>query len=98
MNQSGWLAERFEDHRGHLRAVAFRMLGSLSEADDIAATACKPTIVITVVPSSGERGAVTAKEVQLIARAKHCCTELLCALLKSTITRSEVSSCKLCGP
>jgi RNA polymerase sigma factor (sigma-70 family) len=34
MNQSGWLAERFEDHRGHLRAVAFRMLGSLSEADD----------------------------------------------------------------
>src|SRR5215475_8362152 len=28
------LAERFEDHRGHLRAVAYRMLGSLSEADD----------------------------------------------------------------
>jgi RNA polymerase sigma factor (sigma-70 family) len=34
MNQSGWLAERFEDHRGHLRAVSFRMLGSLTEADD----------------------------------------------------------------
>src|ERR687890_1627208 len=29
-----WLAERFEDHRPHLRAVAYRMLGSLSEADD----------------------------------------------------------------
>jgi RNA polymerase sigma factor (sigma-70 family) len=29
-----WLAERFESHRGHLRAVAYRMLGSLSEADD----------------------------------------------------------------
>ncbi|MFI1733160.1 sigma-70 family RNA polymerase sigma factor [Streptomyces acidicola] len=28
------LAERFEEHRGHLRAVAYRMLGSLSEADD----------------------------------------------------------------
>src|SRR5215475_4640408 len=28
------LAERFEDHRGHLGAVAYRMLGSLSEADD----------------------------------------------------------------
>ena len=28
------LAERFEDHRAHLRAVAYRMLGSLSEADD----------------------------------------------------------------
>jgi RNA polymerase sigma factor (sigma-70 family) len=29
-----WLAERFEAHRGHLRAVAFRMLGSPAEADD----------------------------------------------------------------
>jgi RNA polymerase sigma factor (sigma-70 family) len=28
------LAERFEDHRAHLRAVAYRMLGSVSEADD----------------------------------------------------------------
>jgi RNA polymerase sigma-70 factor (ECF subfamily) len=28
------LAEQFEAHRGHLRAVAYRMLGSLSEADD----------------------------------------------------------------
>jgi len=28
------LAERFEEHRGHLRAVAYRMLGSASEADD----------------------------------------------------------------
>src|SRR5262245_28919250 len=29
-----WLAERFEGHRGHLRGVAYRMLGSRSEADD----------------------------------------------------------------
>lgn len=28
------LAERFETHRPHLRAVAYRMLGSLSEAED----------------------------------------------------------------
>jgi RNA polymerase sigma-70 factor, ECF subfamily len=28
------LAEQFEDHRTHLRAVAYRMLGSVSEADD----------------------------------------------------------------
>ena len=28
------LAERFEAHRGHLRGVAYRMLGSLSDADD----------------------------------------------------------------
>jgi DNA-directed RNA polymerase specialized sigma24 family protein len=34
VNQSEWLAERFEAHRTHLRAVAYRMLGSLSEADD----------------------------------------------------------------
>jgi RNA polymerase sigma factor (sigma-70 family) len=29
-----WLAERFQAHRAHLRAVAYRMLGSASEADD----------------------------------------------------------------
>jgi RNA polymerase sigma factor (sigma-70 family) len=34
MDESDWLAERFETHRAHLRAVAYRMLGSLSEADD----------------------------------------------------------------
>src|SRR5487761_126889 len=34
MDEQEWLAERFEEHRGHLRAVAYRMLGSLSEADD----------------------------------------------------------------
>jgi RNA polymerase sigma factor (sigma-70 family) len=34
MNEHEWLAERFEEHRAHLRAVAYRMLGSLSEADD----------------------------------------------------------------
>jgi RNA polymerase sigma factor (sigma-70 family) len=34
MHERDWLAERFEEHRAHLRAVAYRMLGSLSEADD----------------------------------------------------------------
>jgi len=34
VDDSEWLAERFEAHRSHLRAVAYRMLGSLSEADD----------------------------------------------------------------
>src|SRR5215212_10344794 len=29
-----WLAQRFEENRTHLRAVAYRMLGSLSEVDD----------------------------------------------------------------
>jgi RNA polymerase sigma-70 factor, ECF subfamily len=34
MTENDWLAERFEEHRSHLRAVAYRMLGSVSEADD----------------------------------------------------------------
>ncbi len=34
MDEPDWLAERFEEHRPRLRAVAYRMLGSLSEADD----------------------------------------------------------------
>src|ERR687896_1256744 len=34
MNADEALAERFEEHRSRLRAVAYRMLGSLSEADD----------------------------------------------------------------
>src|SRR5262245_8482597 len=34
MEDRDWLAERFEEHRTHLRAVGYRMLGSLTEADD----------------------------------------------------------------
>src|SRR2546425_986589 len=34
MDNAEWLAERFEANRTHLRAVAYRMLGSVSEADD----------------------------------------------------------------
>src|SRR4051812_37335700 len=34
MTDQDWLAERFEANRGHLRGVAYRMLGSLPEADD----------------------------------------------------------------
>jgi RNA polymerase sigma factor (sigma-70 family) len=34
MDEREFLAERFEEHRTRLRAVAYRMLGSLSEADD----------------------------------------------------------------
>jgi len=34
MDQQDWLAGRFEENRSRLRAVAYRMLGSLSEADD----------------------------------------------------------------
>jgi RNA polymerase sigma-70 factor (ECF subfamily) len=34
MRDCNWLAEQFEQNRGHLRGVAYRMLGSLSEAED----------------------------------------------------------------
>jgi RNA polymerase sigma-70 factor (ECF subfamily) len=34
MHEREWLGERFEEHRAHLRSVGYRMLGSLSEADD----------------------------------------------------------------
>ena len=34
MSEQDWLAQRFEEHRRRLRAVAYKMLGSVSEADD----------------------------------------------------------------
>jgi RNA polymerase sigma-70 factor (ECF subfamily) len=34
MADAGWSARQFEEHRSHLRAVAYRMLGSASDADD----------------------------------------------------------------
>src|SRR5258706_2260391 len=34
MDEHDWLAEQFEANRTHLRAVAYRMLGDLTEADD----------------------------------------------------------------
>jgi RNA polymerase sigma factor (sigma-70 family) len=34
VEEHDWLAERFEENRTHLRSVAYRMLGSVSEADD----------------------------------------------------------------
>jgi RNA polymerase sigma factor (sigma-70 family) len=34
VDETGWLAQQFESHRAHLRGVAYRMLGSLGDAED----------------------------------------------------------------
>src|SRR6266576_328491 len=34
MNDSDWLAEQFEQQRPHLRTIAYRMLGTVTESDD----------------------------------------------------------------
>ena len=34
MDENDWLARQFDESRAHLRGVAYRMLGSVSEADD----------------------------------------------------------------
>src|SRR5215210_5358762 len=34
MDERDWLAQRFQEHRPRLRALAYRMLGSMTEADD----------------------------------------------------------------
>jgi RNA polymerase sigma-70 factor (ECF subfamily) len=34
MTEGDWLAARFEEHRGRLRAIAYRILGSPNDADD----------------------------------------------------------------
>ena len=40
MDEREWLTDRFEQHAPHLRAVAYRMLGSVSETDDALQETC----------------------------------------------------------
>jgi hypothetical protein len=44
VDDQSWLADRFEAHRPHLRAVAYRMLGSPTEADDAVLHADEATV------------------------------------------------------
>jgi hypothetical protein len=56
MDEREWLAERFQAHRPRLRAVAYRMLGSTSEADDaVQSTTCSPFPSTRSAPSSTAR-------------------------------------------
>ena len=44
MDEHAWLAERFEEHRSRLRAVAYRMLGALAEADEAESSLRAPVV------------------------------------------------------
>src|ERR687888_173744 len=48
MDERDWLAAQFEEHRTRLRAVAYRMLGSLSEADDAVQEGWLTTVVARI--------------------------------------------------
>src|SRR6266536_723133 len=54
MDETEWLAERFEQHRPRLRAVAYRMLGSLAEADDAVQDACGAYLPDPVITADGD--------------------------------------------
>src|SRR5215212_10488698 len=81
MDEHAWLAERFEEHRSRLRAVAYRMLGSLAEVDEavqdslIWEGSMGKTLGLIGVPSSmgafapgQEKGPRALRDVDLIGR------------------------------
>ena len=57
-----WLAERFEEHRTHLRAVAYRLLGSVNDATWVAAS------LIATSVRQGVRGRAGARRAQARSR------------------------------
>src|SRR5215831_11813246 len=79
MDEREWLAERFEEQRPRLRAVAYRMLGSLSEAED----AVQETWLRLSGTAYGEVDDLGAWLVTVVAR-------ISLNMLRSRKTRSEV--------
>lgn len=80
MHDNEWLAERFEEQRGRLRAVAYRMLGSLSEADDAVQEAW-------IRLSRADTGAIDDLRAWLTTVVGRICLNLL----RARKTRHEVS-------
>jgi RNA polymerase sigma-70 factor (ECF subfamily) len=73
MNAPDGLAERFEAHRGQLRAVAYRMLGSLSDADDAVQEAWLRLSRL----SSSDAGAIESLEAWLRTAVSRLCLDML---------------------
>ena len=80
MDENAWLAERFEANRSHLRGVAYRMLGSLSDADD----AVQETWIRL---SRTDSGAIDNLRAWLTTVVGRVCLNML----RSRTTRREVS-------
>src|SRR5499433_1767167 len=80
MAENAWLAERFEEHRSHLRGVAYRMLGSLSDVDD----AVQEAWIRLSRTDTGEIDNLPAWLTTVVGRV---CLNIL----RSRKTRSEVS-------
>jgi RNA polymerase sigma-70 factor (ECF subfamily) len=80
MDERDWLAERFQEHRLRLRAVAYRMLGSTSEADDAVQEAW-------IRLSRSNAGAIDNLEAWLVTVVGRVALNML----RSRSTRREVS-------
>ena len=80
MDENAWLAQRFEANRSHLRGVAYRMLGSLSDADDAVQEAW-------IRFSRADTGAIDDLRAWLTTVVGRVCLNML----RSRKTRREVS-------
>jgi RNA polymerase sigma factor (sigma-70 family) len=80
MDENAWLAERFEANRSHLRGVAYRMLGSLADADDAVQEAW-------IRLSRADTGEIENLQAWLTTVVGRVCLNML----RSRTTRREVS-------
>ena len=92
MDNSGWLAERFEENRPHLQAVAYRMLGSLSEAEDAVQEAWlrfSRSDTSSVENLTGWLTTVVAR----LCLASHACASTCCARASLGVRSSSTCIC-----